>query len=438
MNAIINIYCPQVTSRLRYVLEWILTEQLQVSYRIINSIHEWENCDGILINYSDEISNTDCITIKPSGLLSQDDVRSQSLSVNRWKGNTVLYYNQPGKMISFDIFSAIFFLLSRYEEYLPHKKDIHERYIHTQSVAHQYSFLQQPVIDDWLMIFRKILKEKYHTALPQKGFRWVQTYDIDIAWSYLHKGRKRFTGALLKDISFLNYKTVAERYAVLKGVKKDPYDNFEWLDGLHQKYKLHPIYFFLLGRHSVYDKNIQPKHPAMQQLIKKIAAQYDVGIHPSYLSNADINQLSEEIELLQDTVGKTITSSRQHYIKLSLPSTYCQLLDNGIIHDYSMGYAAANGFRAGTSQSFYWYNLEKNIATKLRVHPFAFMEVTSKVYEKLTVDETFMEWERLYNAVKKTDGTLISIWHNHTLGNDRLYRGWDSLYKKMLMYHFGY
>ncbi len=41
----------------------------------------------------------------------------------------------------FDIFAASFYLLSRYEEYLPHEKDMYGRYAHTNSLAFREHFL---------------------------------------------------------------------------------------------------------------------------------------------------------------------------------------------------------------------------------------------------------------------------------------------------------
>jgi len=51
---------------------------------------------------------------------------------------------------SFDIFAASFYLLSRYEEYLPHQKDQFGRYAHTNSLAFREEFLQLPLVNIWI------------------------------------------------------------------------------------------------------------------------------------------------------------------------------------------------------------------------------------------------------------------------------------------------
>ncbi len=312
-----------------------------------------------------------------------------------------MFYNQPGAKVPFDIFAAIFYLISRYEEYLAHKLDKHGRYPATASAASSYAFLQQPVVDEWICSFRKILEQQSRLSLPQKQFSCRFSYDIDIAWKFRNKGAGRTYGGYLRDLLLLRWPSVVARKAVLSGKVRDPYDCFDWLDGLHRHYKIQPLYFMLLGRGSAYDKNADPDLPAMKALLASIAAQYETGIHPSYLSHQSEQILQEELRLLALSSNRPVTQSRQHYIKFTLPDTYRILVRAGITDDYSMGYASANGFRAGTSNAFYWYDLKGETVSSLRVHPFAFMDATSKFYSGSSPEEAFREFERLFYAVKK-------------------------------------
>ena len=48
---------------------------------------------------------------------------------------------------------------------------------------------------------------------------------------------------------------------VLAGIAKDPFDNFDWLNAMHQQYELSPVYFFLASdKNRLYDKNILPRN----------------------------------------------------------------------------------------------------------------------------------------------------------------------------------
>ena len=62
---------------------------------------------------------------------------------------------------SFDIFAASFYLLSRYEEFLPHVKDDYGRFLATESIAFKHDFLKQPVVDIWAYKLKSVLEEKF-------------------------------------------------------------------------------------------------------------------------------------------------------------------------------------------------------------------------------------------------------------------------------------
>lgn len=432
MNSNLLIYSSFAHSRLHYVLQWIFAEQLGIDYRLTSDMDEWNDYKGPKLAYHKDVAGAETLRIIPHPLLGQNDIQPQELSINRWKHSTILFYNQPGAMVPFDIFAAVFYLISRYEEYLPHRKDKHGRYAHEQSVAAQFSFLQQPVVDEWLTHFARTLEKETGLNPRKKSMQFLPSYDIDIAWKYLYKTGKRKWGGLVRDLLKFNFRDIAERKAVLQGKKKDPYDSFSWLDEVHERFALQPQYFILLGQLSVFDKNADPSLPAMQQLMQDISAKYDAGIHPSYRSHESADVLLEEINILAKATGKAVYKSRQHYIKFTLPETYQQLIAAGIHDDYSMGYASCNGFRAGTSNAFPWYDLSREQASDLRVHPFAFMEATSKFYHHQTTTEAFKEWERLWHAVKQVNGTFISIWHNHILGTHPESKGWREFYLKTL------
>jgi len=428
------IYTDFDSPRLRYVLNWIFGERLGLSFCLTGNRAEWEGYEGPKLCYA-QARTEGALHIVPHTLLNETGVREIPVSINRWKHSTILFYNQPGAQIPFDLFAAVFYLVSRYEEYLPHSKDKHGRYDAAQSAAAQYAFLQEPVADTWIFQLGKLLERLFGLAPSYGSFTFLPTYDIDIAWKYLHKGASRTLGGLLRDAATLKWGSVAEHLRVNAGRKKDPFDSFGFLDGLHRQYQLKPLYFLLLGNPGPYDKNAAPGLPAMQSLLRLIAGKYETGIHPSYRSNEERRLLREEIALLAKAAGRPVTKSRQHYIRLRLPETYRTLYEHGIKEDYSMGYASCNGFRAGTSQSFLWYDLEKEAATALRIYPFAFMEATSRFYLEQSPEEAWLEWERLWHAVKKVNGSFISIWHNYMLGSDRAARGWPQLYEKTLAYN---
>ena len=205
------------------------------------------------------------------------------------------------------------------------------------------------------------------------------------------------------------------------------------MDGLHDQFQLKPWYFFLVAHQTgKYDKNILPREAVLRAIIRRHADKYNIGVHPSWQSADDPSLLIKEKETIEKAGGVTITSSRQHFIRFSLPQTFRQLLKTGIHSDYSMGYGSINGFRASVASSFYWYDLEKEEKTGLQLHPFCFMDANSFFEQKYTPQQALEEMLRYFNAIKLVNGQMITIWHNTFLGTHRRFAGWREVYEDFL------
>ena len=426
------VYTHKITSRLQYITDFIGKEITGKPFELTDNIETFKNYNGSKINYSN-ISIGHCqLTIGNCGLLSETGITQQKIEcfeINGFKA----FFKTNGDY-PFDIFAASFYLLSRYEEYLPYKKDMYDRYAYENSLAYKEGFLKLPLVNIWIEDFKKVLKEKFPSfTIHHSPFTFQPTYDIDEAYSYKHKGLIRSVGGALKSVASGDWSVLNERINVLNGKTKDPFDSFDEMDALHEKYHLKPIYFFLVPTANArYDKNILPSQPAMQQLINRHAEKYDIAIHPSWQSGDDENLLKKEIETLQTITGKKITASRQHYIRFTLPEGYRRLLRHGITDDYSMGYGSINGFRASVASAFYWYDLEKEQPTNLLLHPYCFMEANSFFEQKLSAEQAFEEMLYYYRTVKSVNGTLITLWHNTFLGTAELYSGWGEQYQKFI------
>lgn len=335
---------------------------------------------------------------------------------------------------SFDIFAASFYLLSRYEEYLPHEKDMYGRYAHQNAIAFREDFLNTPLVNNWLALLKESLQHHFPSlAFKTSSFLFLPTYDIDIAWSFKHKGWRRQLGGFARSFFTGKWSSIAKRLSVLRGKTKDPFDAYGWMNQLHEQYKLKPYYFFLLAKKpGKYDKNISPDDQAMKALISDHLIRYPVGIHPSWQSGDQYDLLEKEMAILADLAGNKVLSSRQHYIRFTLPETFRRLIDSGIGFDFSMGYGSINGFRASVATPFYWYDLETESRTNLLLFPFCFMEANSFYEQHDSPQKALADMKHYYKVVREVNGTFIMIWHNSFLGTDELYKGWRDVYAEFI------
>lgn len=419
---------------MQYTCSFIFKEQLGAECIVTSDQLQAEAFDGPVINYSSDTLNCFCFKLPPASLLFENDIHKLNISFFEYNGFKAFYKIDDKSDFSFDILGASFYLLSRYEEYLPHTKDMYGRYAHENSLAFKEGFLDLPLINIWLNDFVKVLDKKFEPfTFKRAAFSFTPTYDIDIAYSYRYKGFARSLGGFLKAPSL-------KRLSVLAGLSNDPFDSYEWMDALHKKYDLNPIYFFLLAKQPKrYDKNILPSSAALQRLIKNVSSKYRTGIHPSWQSGDDDKLLLDEIKTLENISSQPVEISRQHYIRFNLPGGYQRLIDAGIKDDYSMGYGSINGFRASTGASFNWYDLQNDRETELRIHPFCFMDANSFYEQKQTVEETARELEHYLSVCKKYNTALITLWHNNFLGTDPMFKGWAALYSHFIdQVHAGY
>ena len=425
----ILIYTHKTTARLLYTLQMVFKQFLGSEIRITNLVEEFIAFDGVKISYTKNPLGNE-LFFSSHAILFEKGIIDYTINVKSSNGQKVFFEQSENSTLPYDVFACAFYLLSRYEEYLPHIKDRFQRFPAKQSLAYKNGFLKTPIIEYWLLDLVNAIQSKFPEFKPVcRDFNFVNTIDVDNAYCYLEKGVVRNVAASLRSIINLDFEGFLQRVKVLIGKENDPYDTFEYLLDLQSKYQFKSIYFFLLADYGHNDKNIPVTSKKFQALIKSMADYVQVGIHPSWASNKDSSKLSKEIKRLEIITNRDITRSRQHFLKLDLPTTYRRLIDIGIREDYTMGYASQVGFRAGTSLPFYFYDLDMETQTQLLVHPFAIMDGTLNEYMELPVDDAQYLVKELMDRVKKVNGTFVSLWHNETVSDNRHWQSWKQVYE---------
>ncbi len=428
------IYASQISSRLQYITNFLFNDILGLDILILTNINDFKQSSLPKINYSKCSVCEKELFIQAGDLLFQQHIQYQIIE-NELKQAINYKKNQlfNNAKLTVDIFSLSFFLLSRYEEYLPFKSDQHHRFPSSESIANKFNFLDRPIIDEWALELGSLLQKTFPTLkLKPSGYKFQPTYDIDIAWAFGQRNWWRTIGGYFQDLKQLDNKRLLHRIQVHRGKTTDPFDQYDYLYQLHKNQNyITPIYFFLLGKYGTFDKNINSHNKHFQTLIQKIDSYAQVGIHPSYSSNQSASILHNEQRQLERIIGTQINRSRQHYLKLTFPRTYQQLCAIGINNDYTMGYADAIGFRASTARSFLWYDLSNDKLTNLRIHPFMVMDVSLRYYLKLSTENAITRTHKLINCCKQVGGTFCSIWHNSSFSEIDEWTDWKKVYERI-------
>jgi hypothetical protein len=436
------VYSQNITSRHNYIFQFILKDLLGLEFSFSDSKLAFETSAYYKLNYSDEIFSG-IASIKPFPLLQEMVIKNFDVSVSEHAGVKAFFKTSNANNFPFDLFSAAFYLISRYEEYCPIgikreeweklKLDKHGRYKAEESLAFKAGFLRQPVVNLWVNQFREYLKSFYpELTFKNRTYKYISTIDVDNGYAYKGKSFIKTTGGVVKSLLKGNGAEAILRFKVVMGLAKDPFDKYDFQRKLKEEFNLDMIYFLLCGIGSRYDHNIPVYSKSFKGLIKKLQNFAGLGLHPSYASHYMQNGISDEKSKLENIIGREISKSRQHFLKMQLPDTYQQLIASGMKEDYSMGYASQFGFRAGIANSFQFYDLLKEEETSLIVHPFQVMEVTFQDYLKISAEEAAIHIQEIIKSVKEVDGTFVSVWHDRTFAQSPENLPWTKLYVEML------
>ena len=426
---------PKVTGRVMYVFDLMLKQLLGLDFDFTTDEEQFKAFDGPKLHYGTQ-RNGDEPFLKAVDLLFERHIHEQSIRTVEFEGTVAPFtIYGSGNLMPFDVFAASFFLVSRYEEYLSQVRDQYGRFRAESTWMFENGMLQKPLVNIWANVLGDRLKGIYpNLSVKKPKFTFVPTYDIDAAWAYLHKGPYRTLGSFIKDLTSRDYERIKERHEVLRGRRKDPFDSFDFQFELQKEFKINPIYFILCGDYDTNDKNISIRKPAFQALIKRLGDYADVGIHPSFSSYLNIDKLRNEIDRLSEVLHRPLTKSRQHFLRMNLPRSYQKLIELDVSDDYTMGFASQAGFRAGIASTFRYYDLENDMVTNLRVHPFALMDGTMRDYLNLDVEASLALAKQLVDEVKAVGGTFIYLTHNETLGGEKRWVGWPEMYRQLLEY----
>lgn len=414
------------TPRLHYVLDYVFNMRLGVGYELCAP---GECADDAALYYTAQ-PQPDRFSVPSSGLLAETDIWQFTPDLTYDNGQPIIFADHSGCTFKFDVFAAIFWMLSRYEEYLPFLPDNHGRFSPSESFVGRNGLLETPIVDQWIMLIRSELQQRFpDLQMKEEQFESRPTIDIDSPWSYLHKGLVRNVGGLLRDVARRNFSLVAERIMVLLRLRRDPFFTFDYIEEIHRGLPLK--YFVLVGRHGKFDKSINPRNRAFRRFVQQLSAKADVELHPSYAASLDEARFVTEKADFEQIANVQCSQSRQHFLRIILPQYYQMLERVGITNDYSFGYAANIGFRAGTSRAFKFYDLQREAATEILLQPLVMMDVTLRNYMELTPQQAKKRVESLIEAIRQTNGTFTTLWHNQHFGQP-IWHKWNKLYTDML------
>jgi hypothetical protein len=368
--------------------------------------------------------------VRSHELLFERGVSDVEFNLHDWKGVPTFFSTGEKSALPYDIFAAGFYLLSRYEEYLPHVKDAFGRFPFRESLAYKHHFLEKPVLDIWVMRLREVLKSKFpNEPLSPIAFHSQILVEISEAFAYTNKGLGRSLWEMGEDLYSLKFKSILWRLLAIFRLQKDPFLVYDWLLSQHDNKKTRLIFFFLMADYSLINKSINIHNPAFRLLVKNLADHLKIGSEISLSGQNDTEKMDLEIKRLEKITHRKAFGTFQFRARLNLPETYRKLIDLEVTEDYSMGYINQVGFRAGTSQPFYFYDLGYEIQTPLKIIPFC---MSDEALKDFSAEIRNLKLTQLVEEVRRNHGTFTAVFSHKAFSKKFSSINFRALYQKLL------
>ncbi|MEZ4875829.1 MAG: hypothetical protein R2793_10375 [Flavobacteriaceae bacterium] len=426
------IYTPKVTPRIDYAFKHLCTRILGLKIDFTNILEDFISYQGAKISYGKQPLGNEPF-FYAHGLLNIQGFEDVELTVRPWNQTIGFFPASEKSMLPYDIFSAAFYLLSRYEEYLPHVKDELGRFPASESLAYKEGFLRQPVVDLWAYELKKVLSEVFPDLLfPAKSISVHNLIEAKRPFEFLQRGLLRNILGFGGDLWKLKLGRFFLRARVLLGLRKDPYDTFNWMLNNVRTSASKLTVFFLLGEGFSFREDFNTKRQKFRNLVKYVADYCEVGLMLSFHSLADYEKLKEERKQLEDITHRSLLSSTNDRQLINLPNVYRNLVELEVQNDFTMFYYNEIGFRAGTCTPFLFYDLDYEVKTPLVLHPVIGKSLALTLGKERDTEGIIAQ---VYHWVKEVNGSFLFFFSNRDFEQKRENKVWRYIFSDKLNPH---
>ena len=426
------IYTPVFKPRIRYIFVHFFRERMMTQVSFTSELSVFIAHSGPKMSYGDAPLGNEFF-VAAHGLLHEQGVGDQEIEVIDWDGLPVFFTTTSHSMLPFDFFSAAFYLLSRYEEYLPFVPDRLGRFTSTSALASTHDFLHLPLVDLWFERFVTIWIDFFDLPKPTPASHSLSlVVEVPELYTYKLKPllRSFFEGAM--DFFQLKLARVFDRLMVLLGIREDPLaDLLNWVEQLHLD-KINTRFFVLYTWLGVHDRNLSMFNKVHQQEVKSISDYVPTGPLASYASLSQPNSLSGDINRFASLLHRPVTAIRQHKLVLRFPHTYRNYTSLGVKNDFSMQYSDCSGFRASTAFPFRFYDIGDEQQTPLLIHPICLSEdhIRQQRYSR-KMRQLFLAYQ---TRLKEMNAPFVVALSNRSFNSRSYNQSFLATLKKLLGY----
>ncbi len=311
-----------------------------------------------------------------------------------------------------DLVASMLLTLSRFEELQSDERDMHGRFLATQSVALKHNFLHRPIVDEYGLALQQVIQVLLPGWRPPERKLHVKlSHDVDevgfprsITNSLGHTVKRHKPLATLRDLLGPAF---GLRPSLLEAVLR-----------IAELSRCHGMASALYWKNSPksdwdsgYDLSTKPVHEVVSRLKNEGA---ELGVHPGYYTFDDPQRLGDDVERIREVIDERRVGGRQHFLRWH-PRTWQHWETWGLAYDSTVGFSDRIGFRAGTCVPYRPWSLELNREIDLLEIPLLAMDVTLAYYMRLAPQESVALLLQCAERCRIVGGVFTLLWHNRSL-----------------------
>ncbi|HET9505173.1 MAG TPA: hypothetical protein VFO93_16640 [Hymenobacter sp.] len=338
----------------------------------------------------------------------------------------LLFFQEDKVIVSADIISAAFYLLSGWQEYFSTERDRHGRFPYAASVQKKYDFVALPVVNYYFDVLRVAME--HVSGQPLRPRRWGNpkadfiafiSHDVDS----LYGAWKAPAKAALQRRQFGRFGKLLWQHLT----QPDAWDNLETVAAATAQYGARSTFFMLgaKGKAANGTPNADYYLSALIQPRLRLLKQQgcEVSLHGSIGTASDAERLEMEME---NDLWYEGNGLRFHYLSWE-PRCTPSVVDASSCfgYDSTLGFAEHFGFRNSFCLPFYPFDFTKGRAADFLEIPLNVMDATlhHPNYLQLAPAEILPALAPVFAEIKRFGGVASVLWHNENFDPANAHNG---------------
>ncbi len=159
-------------------------------------------------------------------------------------------------------------------------------------------------------------------------------------------------------------------------------------------------------------------------------AGHRIGLHQGFHSWQDSQRMLSEKNRVEGSLGESISSCRQHWLRFSFKNTWMAQEQAGLRLDTTLGFNERTGFRNSAALRLpAWIASEQRFSESLDILPMVLMDSHLFDYGQMDTEKRKKTIDRILDEIAFVGGEATVIWHQRVFHQDY---NWGEDYRYLL------